>query len=95
MPRGKGAQYVLLIFSAYLSGRLKVSYCDRSLSDVSASVLKMFSLSNNVLNHRPKFKIISHPIIGFYLYHVTSAGQFSNWTTSGIKQHILTVDLTV
>ena len=34
------------------------------------------------------------PIIGFYLYHVTSAGQSSNWTTSGIKQHILTVDLT-
>ena len=28
------------------------------------------------------------PIIGFYLYHVTSAGQSSNWTTSGIKQHI-------
>ena len=25
------------------------------------------------------------PIIGFYLYHVTSAGQSSNWTTSGIK----------
>ena len=24
------------------------------------------------------------PIIGFYLYHVTSAGQSSNWTTSGI-----------
>ena len=23
------------------------------------------------------------PIIGFYLYHVTSAGQSSNWTTSG------------
>ena len=35
------------------------------------------------------------PIIGFYLYHVTSAGQSSNWTTSGIKQHILTVDLTL
>ena len=33
------------------------------------------------------------PIIGFYLYHVTSAGQSSNWTTSGIKQYILTVDL--
>ena len=30
------------------------------------------------------------PIIGFYLYHVTSAGESSNWTTSGIKQ----VDLT-
>ena len=29
------------------------------------------------------------PIIGFYLYHVTSAGQSSNWTTSGIKKHIL------
>ena len=28
------------------------------------------------------------PIIGFYLYHVTSAGQSSNWTTSGKKQHI-------
>ena len=28
------------------------------------------------------------PIIGFYLYHVTSAGQYSNWTTSGLKQHI-------
>ena len=43
--------------------------------------------------------IISHeiieefPIIGFYLYHVTSAGQSSNWTTSGTKQYILTVDL--
>ena len=24
------------------------------------------------------------PIIGFYLYHVTSLGQSSNWTTSGI-----------
>ena len=35
------------------------------------------------------------PIIRFYLYHVTSAGQSSNWTTSGIKQHILTVDLTL
>ena len=36
------------------------------------------------------------PIIGFYLYHVTLAGQSSNWTTSGIKQHILTVgDLTI
>ena len=35
------------------------------------------------------------PIIGFYLYHVTSAGQSSNWTTSGINQHILTVDLTL
>ena len=35
------------------------------------------------------------PIIGFYLYHVTSAGQSSNWTTSGIKQHILNVDLTL
>ena len=35
------------------------------------------------------------PIIGIYLYHVTSAGQYSNWTTSGIKQHILTVDLTL
>ena len=35
------------------------------------------------------------PIIGFYLYHVTSAGQSSNWTTSGIKQHILTVDHTL
>ena len=33
--------------------------------------------------------------IGFYLYHVTSAGQSSNWTTSGIKQHTLTVDLTL
>ena len=33
------------------------------------------------------------PIIGFYLYHVTSAGQPSNWTTSGIKQ--LTFDLTL
>ena len=33
------------------------------------------------------------PIIGFYLYHLTSAGQSSNWTTSGIKQHILTDDL--
>ena len=32
-------------------------------------------------------------IIGFYLYHVTSAGQSSNWTTSGIKQHILAVEL--
>ena len=31
------------------------------------------------------------PIIGFYLYHVTSAGESSNWTTSGIKQ----VDLTL
>ena len=29
-----------------------------------------------------------------YQYHVTSAGQSSNWTTSGIKQHILAVDLT-
>ena len=29
------------------------------------------------------------PIIGFYLYHVTSAGQSSNWTTSGI----LTIEL--
>ena len=28
------------------------------------------------------------PIIGFYLYHVTSAGQSSNWPTSGIKQHL-------
>ena len=24
------------------------------------------------------------PIIGFYLYHVISADQFNNWTTSGI-----------
>ena len=39
-------------------------------------------------------RIEEFPIIGFYLYHVTSAGQSSNWTTSGIKQHILTVDLT-
>ena len=31
------------------------------------------------------------PIIGFYLYHVTLAGQSSNWTTSGIMQHIVTV----
>ena len=35
------------------------------------------------------------PISGFYLYHVTSTGLSSNWTTSGIKQHILTVDLTL
>ena len=42
----------------------------------------------------PDFEIIlaieEFPIIGFYLYHVTSAGQSSNWTTSGIKQHIYT-----
>ena len=24
------------------------------------------------------------PIIGFYLYHVISAGQSNNWTTSGM-----------
>ena len=29
-------------------------------------------------------QIEEFPIIGFYLYHVTSAGQSSNWTTSGI-----------
>ena len=40
------------------------------------------------------FTIEEFPIIGFYLYHVTSAGQSSNWTTSGLKQHILTVVLT-
>ena len=45
--------------------------------------------------HSGAFRSIEEfPIIGFYLYHVTSAGQSSNWTTSGIKQHILTVDLT-
>ena len=41
--------------------------------------------------HGPGFhtqQIEEFPIIGFYLYHVTSAGQSSNWTTSGIKQHI-------
>ena len=43
--------------------------------------------------HRPEIPIEEFPIIGFYLYHVTSTGQSSNWTTSGIKQHILTVDL--
>ena len=41
------------------------------------------------------FTIEEFPIIGFYLYHVTSAGLSSNWTSSGIKQHILTVDLTL
>ena len=29
-------------------------------------------------------KIDPFPIIGFYLYHVISADQFNNWTTSGI-----------
>ena len=47
-------------------------------------------------NDEVKSEIIEEfPIIGFYLYHVTSAGQSSNWTTSGIKQHILTTDLTL
>ena len=49
----------------------------------------MLSISNLLTS------IEEFPIIGFYLYHVTSAGQSSNWTTSGIKQHILTVDLTL
>ena len=40
------------------------------------------SLSGSIIG------IEEFPIIGFYLYHVTSAGQSSNWTTSGIKQHI-------
>ena len=48
------------------------------------------SLIKLVLNTIEEF-----PIIGFYLYHVTSAGQSSNWTTSGIKQHILAVDFTL
>ena len=26
------------------------------------------------------------PIIGFYLYHVISADQFNNWTTSDIRR---------
>ena len=43
----------------------------------------------------PPAIIEEFPIIGFYLYHVTSAGQSSNWTTSGIKQHILAVDFTL
>ena len=45
--------------------------------------------------HRPEIPIEEFPIIGFYLYHVTSTGQSSNWTTSGIKQHILTVSLNI
>ena len=43
----------------------------------------------------PCRRIEEFPIIGFYLYHVTSAGLSSNWTSSGIKQHILTADLTL
>ena len=43
----------------------------------------------------PCRRIEEFPIIGFYIYHVTSAGLSSNWTTSGIKQHILTADLTL
>ena len=34
------------------------------------------------------YSIEEFPIIGFYLYHVTSAGQSSNWTTSGILSNI-------
>ena len=34
------------------------------------------------------FEIEEFPIIGFYLYHVTSAVQSSNWTTSGILSDI-------
>ena len=51
--------------------------------------------SNETSINLVSFIIEEFPIIGFYLYHVTSAGQSSNWTTSGIKQHILAVDLTL
>ena len=56
-----------------------------------------FIFEDNIFLHLsgPIGQIEEFPIIGFYLYHVTSAGQSSNWTTSGIKQHILTVDLTL
>ena len=37
-----------------------------------------------VVQHWLYALIEEFPIIGFYLYHVTSAGQSSNWTTSGI-----------
>ena len=50
------------------------------MEDLSQSTVYFYYLS-----------IEEFPIIGFYLYHVTSAGQSSNWTTSGIKQ----VDLTL
>ena len=43
---------------------------------------------NDIRKNKILRKIEEFPIIGFYLYHVTSAGQSSNWTTSGIKQDI-------
>ena len=52
----------------------------------------VYFVSNGV---RVRCTIEEFPIIGFYLYQVTSAGQSSNWTTSGIKQHILAVDFTL
>ena len=46
------------------------------------------SIKNNVTSDLDlPLSIEEFPINGFYLYHVTSAGQSSNWTTSGIKQH--------
>ena len=37
-----------------------------------------------IIRSKNNMSIEEFPIIGFYLYHVTSAGQSSNWTTSGI-----------
>ena len=57
-------------------------------------VCALNSHGNYIVDHGKSWKnhgIEEFPIIGFYLYHVTLAGQSSNWTTSGIKQHILTV----
>ena len=62
-----------------------------ALSDLLCVLIEyefLYIFFNILATDRP---IEEFPIIGFYLYHVTSAGQSSNWTTSGIKQ----VDLTL
>ena len=59
--------------------------------DVRLQVMQPFlNFSCFFLTHKVPL-IEEFPIIEFYLYHVTSAGESSNWTTSGIKQ----VDLTL
>ena len=53
----------------------------------------MSTILSTFLSYSLVIQIEEFPIIGFYLYHVTSAGQSSNWTTSGIKQYILFKEL--
>ena len=73
--------------SAKSDQSLRCSYTQNMVADVDSD--QILANTNNTHN----MIIEEFPIIGFYLYHVTPAGQSSNWTTSGIKQHILTVDL--